>query len=135
MSGAPKTAPGPAGAAPATGQRPEEIISTLLGKGSEFSGKLSFEGAVRIDGRFSGEITADGLLVVGAEAEVTADLTVRHLVIQGRVEGSCTAAELIELHAPARVKGKLVTPQLSIERGVRFDGTCDMSGADGGEKG
>jgi cytoskeletal protein CcmA (bactofilin family) len=134
MSGAPKSAPGPAAAAPAPGQRLEEI-SSLLGKGSEFSGKLSFEGAVRIDGRFSGEITAEGLLVVGAEAEVTANLTVRHLVVQGRVEGNCTASQLIELHAPARVKGKLVTPQLSVEKGVRFDGTCDMSGTEGGDKG
>jgi cytoskeletal protein CcmA (bactofilin family) len=131
MSGATKPVSGTSGAPAAP--RSEEI-SSLLGHGSEFSGKLTFEGAVRIDGRFSGEITADGLLVVGAEAEVTADLAVRHLVIQGRVEGSCTATELVELHAPARVKGKIVTPQLSIERGVRFDGSCEMSGAETGGK-
>jgi cytoskeletal protein CcmA (bactofilin family) len=31
-------------------------VTTLLGRGSEFEGKLSFEGTVRIDGKLTGEI-------------------------------------------------------------------------------
>ncbi|HET6581847.1 MAG TPA: polymer-forming cytoskeletal protein, partial [Nannocystaceae bacterium] len=40
-------------------------ITTILGKGSAFDGKLTFEGAVRIDGEFSGEIRTQGTLIVG----------------------------------------------------------------------
>ena len=32
-------------------------VTTLLGRGSEFEGKLSFEGTVRVDGKISGEIS------------------------------------------------------------------------------
>ena len=31
-------------------------ITTLLGRGATFEGKLTFEGTVRIDGRFKGEV-------------------------------------------------------------------------------
>ena len=40
-------------------------ISGLLEKGCEFEGKLTFEGTVRINGKFSGEIFSDGTLIVG----------------------------------------------------------------------
>lgn len=101
-------------------------VTTLLGQGSEFSGKLTFEGAVRVDGRFSGEIRSEGMLVIGATAEVEADVFVRVVLVQGRVTGNITAEEAIEIRAPAVVSGELVCPVLSIERGVRFNGACDM---------
>jgi len=102
-------------------------ITTLLGRGSEFSGKLTFEGTVRIDGRFSGEIFSEGTLVVGEGAEISADIAVKKLLVKGMVEGNLTAEESIEIHTPARVKGKLVCPELEIQKGVRFDGSCEMS--------
>ena len=113
-------------AAPVSSQ-PSQEITTLLGQGSEFAGKLTFDGAVRIDGRFSGEIFSDGTLVVGADAEIEADIAVRTVLIQGQVSGDIQAEEAIEIHAPARVKGRLTCPQLSIEKGVIFDGSCVMT--------
>ena len=40
-------------------------INTLLGRGSSFEGKLTFEGTVRIDGKFKGEVFSDDVLVIG----------------------------------------------------------------------
>ena len=50
-------------------------VTTLLGRGSEFEGKLSFEGTVRIDGKLAGEIFSDDVLIVGEGAEVSAEIT------------------------------------------------------------
>jgi cytoskeletal protein CcmA (bactofilin family) len=105
----------------------EGPIATLLGRGSEFSGKLTFEGTVRIDGRFSGEIFSEGTLVVGEGAEISADIAVKKLLVKGVVEGNLTAQESIEIHTPARVRGKLTCPELEIQKGVHFDGSCEMS--------
>ena len=49
-------------------------LNALLGKGSEFEGKLTFEGEVRIDGKFSGQIVTKDTLTVGEGAKVTADI-------------------------------------------------------------
>ncbi|RLB84336.1 MAG: polymer-forming cytoskeletal protein, partial [Deltaproteobacteria bacterium] len=46
-------------------KKTREEMSAFLGEGTEFEGKLSFTGSVRLDGRFKGEIFSEGTLVVG----------------------------------------------------------------------
>jgi cytoskeletal protein CcmA (bactofilin family) len=101
-------------------------ITTILGKGSAFDGKLTFEGAVRIDGDFSGEIMTQGTLIIGETAEIKAEIFASRIVIEGSVRGDITATESIEIHAPARVYGNLATPSLEIERGSMFEGNSRM---------
>jgi cytoskeletal protein CcmA (bactofilin family) len=101
-------------------------VTTLLGKGSEFEGKLSFEGTVRVDGKLTGEIFTDDVLIVGEGAEVNAEVTVGSIIIQGAVRGNITAKRSVEIHSPGRVKGNINTPSLFIEKGVFFDGQCQM---------
>lgn len=112
---------------PITKAKPKsnEIIA-LLGHGSEFEGKLTFKGTVRIDGKFKGEIFSDDTLIIGEGAEVRAKIDAGIVIIHGNVIGDTTAKELVELHSPARVYGKLITPNLVIERGVVFQGECQM---------
>jgi cytoskeletal protein CcmA (bactofilin family) len=100
---------------------------TILGREAKFSGKLVFEGAVRIDGRFEGEIVTDDLLLIGPGAEVKAQMSVGSVIINGSVEGDITAKASVEIKAPGRLRGNIVTPALIIEKGVIFDGTCRMS--------
>ncbi len=106
-------------------------VTTLLGKGSEFEGKLSFEGTVRVDGKLTGEIFTDDVLIVGEGAELNAEVNVGAIVVQGIVRGNITAKRSVEIHAPARVKGNIRTPSLLIEKGVIFDGQCQMEAASG----
>jgi len=103
-------------------------INTLLGPGSHFDGKLTFEGTVRIDGRLSGEIFSNDVLVIGEGAEVTAEIDVGVLIVEGSVTGNIRAKRSVELHAPARVRGNLETPSLFIDKGVMFEGQCRMEG-------
>ncbi len=109
------------------GMSAPEII-TILGKGSAFDGKLTFEGTVRIDGEFSGEIRTDGTLVIGETARVTAQIEAATVVIEGRVTGDIRATESIQLHGTARTHGQLESPSLEIQRGAVFDGRCSMTG-------
>ncbi|MHB1845777.1 MAG: bactofilin family protein [Deltaproteobacteria bacterium] len=101
-------------------------LNALLGKGSEFEGKLSFEGTVRIDGKFSGEIHTNDVLVIGEGAKIQAEISAGSVVVNGEVSGNIKAKTSIELHHPARVRGNLETPSLSIDKGVIFEGGCKM---------
>ncbi|MCB9787881.1 MAG: polymer-forming cytoskeletal protein, partial [Deltaproteobacteria bacterium] len=47
-------------------------VNTLVGRGSHFEGKMTFEGVVRVDGSFEGEIVSDDTLIIGEGAEVRA---------------------------------------------------------------
>jgi cytoskeletal protein CcmA (bactofilin family) len=107
-------------------------LNAILGKGSEFEGKLTFEGTVRIDGKFSGEISTSDVLVIGEGARVQAEISAGSVVINGEVQGNVRAMNSIELHQPARVRGNLETPQLSIDKGVIFEGTSKMEALERG---
>ena len=102
-------------------------LNALLGRGSEFDGKLTFEGTVRIDGTFAGQITTSDTLIVGEGAKVQAEIACGSLVVHGEIVGNVSASTSVELHRPARVKGDIATPSLMIERGVVFQGNSKMS--------
>src|SRR5262245_66059465 len=53
--------------------QPDEGVagtSAFLGKGSRVTGKLAFEGTVRIEGHVEGEVTAQDTLIIGETAVV-----------------------------------------------------------------
>jgi cytoskeletal protein CcmA (bactofilin family) len=104
----------------------DSALNALLGRGSEFDGKLHFEGTVRIDGTFTGEITTNDMLIIGEGAKVAADITCGSVVVNGEVTGNIKATDSVELHKPARVKGDITTPSLMIDKGVVFDGNSKM---------
>src|SRR5262245_24940284 len=104
-------------------------ITTLLGRGATFEGKLTFDGTVRIDGRFKGEVFSDDTLVIGEGAHVEAEIDIGEVIIQGTVVGNVKAKRSIEIHAPGRVKGDLHTPSLQIDKGVIFEGRSFMENA------
>ena len=103
-------------------------INALLGRGTRFAGKLTFEGKVRIDGAFEGEIFSDGVLIVGDEAVVSATtIEVGTLIVRGGVvRGEITAREAVELYAPSRVYGSIAAVEVFIDKGVVFEGACRM---------
>jgi cytoskeletal protein CcmA (bactofilin family) len=112
----------------ATAAKPAALgeITTLLGRGAAFEGKLTFEGTVRIDGRFRGEVFSDDTLVIGEGALVEAEIDIGEVIIQGTVVGNVKAKRSIEIHAPGRVKGDVHTPSLQIDKGVIFEGRSFM---------
>jgi cytoskeletal protein CcmA (bactofilin family) len=104
-------------------------ITTLLGRGAAFEGKLTFDGTVRIDGRFKGEVFSDDVLVIGENAHVEAEIDIGEVIVQGTVVGNIKAKRSIEIHAPGRVKGDLHSPSLQIDKGVIFEGRSFMENA------
>jgi cytoskeletal protein CcmA (bactofilin family) len=101
-------------------------LNALLGRGSEFEGKLTFEGTVRIDGKFTGTIVTNDVLVVGEGAKIQAEIQAGTVIVHGEINGDVKAKSAVELHHPARMKGNMDTPSLMIEKGVTFEGQCKM---------
>jgi cytoskeletal protein CcmA (bactofilin family) len=104
--------------------------SAFLGKGSRVTGKLAFEGTVRIEGHVEGEISAQDTLIIGESAVVNAQITGASVVVHGRVTGDITARKRLEIRAPGKLFGNITTPSLVIHEGVIFEGQCSMGGAD-----
>ena len=110
-------------------------VHTILGPAASFEGKLVFDGAVRVDGNFKGEIRTSDRLVVGEGARVEATIEVGTIVITGEVIGDVTAKQAVEIHKPGKLRGNITTPNLMIENGVVFEGSCKMDEASLGRVG
>jgi cytoskeletal protein CcmA (bactofilin family) len=98
-----------------------------LDSGSRISGKLSFEGATRIDGQVDGEIHAKESLTIGESAVVTAQIRAASIIVAGKVSGDLTATSRIEIRPSAKVIGNLNSPTLVVHEGATFEGHCSMS--------
>jgi len=107
-------------------KKSKDEINAFLGGDTEFEGRLSFTGAVRIDGRLSGEIFSSGTLIVGESAVIRSKIHVADVVISGEVHGDICADNSIEINVPGKLFGNIQTPRLVIEEGVIFEGNCKM---------
>jgi cytoskeletal protein CcmA (bactofilin family) len=110
-----------------------EEVRAFLGKGAEFIGKLIFNGAVRIDGDFQGEVYGQGSLVIGEGALVKANIAVNSVYIGGEVQGNIDVKEKINIHSTGKFYGDVRTPVFIMEEGAFFEGRSNMTEAAGGK--
>jgi len=104
-------------------------LTAFIDQGSEFEGKLSFRDTVRIDGRFTGEITSENTLIVGESGEIDAEIRSKTVVVSGSVNGNVIAEAKVVLHKSAKVNGDIQTPSIVVEEGALITGRINMGGA------
>ena len=105
---------------------PTERVTSVLGTGINWHGNLSGSGGVRIEGAFEGDITLQGLLVVGETGRVTCKhLQANVVIVAGAIRGDITA-EKVEIRATGRVWGDVVTASFSTEEGAFLRGQIRM---------
>jgi len=111
-----------------TNRKTDNEVKAFLGKGAEFDGKLIFDGSVRIDGDFKGEILGGGTLIVGEGASIEANVVVDNLFVGGDVRGNIEAKERAEIYSTGRLFGNVKTVTFVIQEGAVFEGDCQMGG-------
>jgi len=110
-------------------RRREEVEKEkILDVDAAMQGTLTFKDAVnlRINGKFDGKLQTKGMLTIGAEAIVNADIDGEYITVAGKVNGNINAGNELNLVAPACVVGDVTVPVLSIAAGAILDGCCNM---------
>ena len=101
-------------------------VTSVIGPGVVWKGKLSGKGGVRIEGTLDGDINLQGLLVVGETGRVTCEtLRASVVVVAGAVRGDITA-EKLEIRSSGRVWGNVITAAFSTEEGAFLRGQVTM---------
>jgi cytoskeletal protein CcmA (bactofilin family) len=104
-------------------------VRTVLFPDSAVSGKLSYNLPVKIDSRFSGEVKATDLLVVGPNARVDAHISARQLQLEGKLVGNVQVIGCFEIMPGGYFKGELRAGELKVHPGAVFEGNGKISGA------
>lgn len=108
----------------------KEEINAFLGAGTVYNGRLAFQGAVRIDGEFTGEVLSEGALIVGKDAIIEGTLDVGELILAGVFRGDVHAKKRVTIHKTGTLEGTIQTPALIVEEGAVIDGQTSMSKTD-----
>ena len=103
----------------------DDIIA-FVGEEVTFKGTIRYQGTVRVDGHLEGEIYADGNLIIGQKAIIKAKIEAGTVTSQGLITGEIVAKKLVKLLSPAVFDGSIITPLLSMDEGVTFNGSCNM---------
>ncbi|MFP3042730.1 polymer-forming cytoskeletal protein [Treponema primitia] len=111
----------------------DEDFDTILSEDIDFSGTLNFEKPFLIRGKLSGNIEAQGLLVVDEGAVVEANINAPRVVIRGSVTGDITASEKVEVSVTGRLNGNVTAPDIFMDTGCVFNGRCTMEKQDNTE--
>jgi cytoskeletal protein CcmA (bactofilin family) len=101
-------------------------VNAFMGAETFFEGKLTYTGAVRLDGRFKGVIRSDDTLIVGDTGRIDGEIHVGITIIQGEVVGNVYGKERVELHHPGRMIGNITAPVVIMDEGAIFEGNCKM---------
>lgn len=110
---------------PSGGETPERVTS-VLGEGISWRGKISGRGGVRIEGAFDGEISIRGLVVIAERGRVTSEhIRAETIVIAGSVKGDITAQK-VEIARTGRVWGGVVTSSFVTDEGAFLKGQITM---------
>lgn len=104
----------------------ENKIHTVIGNDIKFSGTLKFKNSIKIKGNFEGRIDSDGHLIIGREASVSAEIKAGIVSINGTVSGKIKADQKVEIFSKSRISGDIISPDIYIESGSLFNGTCLM---------
>jgi len=101
--------------------------TAYLGKNLKINGTISGEGNLIILGNFEGEFDLKGQLKIAQGAVIKGNIKASGVSVNGNVDGTIVASERILLDTTASIKGRLVTPKISIQDGAVFDGELQMS--------
>ncbi len=103
-----------------------QLIDSIISRGSEFKGEFSIVGNVKVDGVFRGRIISDGKVIIGSKGIGICDIIAKEVIIGGEIRGNIIAMNNISVLSSGSLRGNIVTPSLSMEEGVRFNGYCKI---------
>lgn len=106
--------------------------SATIGRSIRIRGEVAGDEDLLIQGHVDGTVQLkEHSVTVGADGEVTANITARIVTVEGTVEGDITADEQVTLRPTADVVGDITAPRVILDDGARFRGGVDMGEASG----
>ncbi|MBB6215654.1 cytoskeletal protein CcmA (bactofilin family) [Anaerosolibacter carboniphilus] len=106
-----------------------ERFDTLIGTNSNFEGKLTADGTIRIDGHFQGDIFAKGNVFIGEEGKVLGNITAKDIYNSGTIEGNVTALGQLKITSTGNLFGDIHVASFVVEEKAIFEGKCSMKDA------
>ena len=102
------------------------VAETTVGTGVTLSGKLEAKHNIQINGTFSGEVVAEGDVIIGQNGDVNAPISAKNATIAGTVNGDINVVNELDILSSGKVSGNISAKILSIKPGGVCSGKSTM---------
>lgn len=96
----------------------------FLGAQTSSAGSIDLESDIMIDGRFKGDVSSTGLIELGANSDVSADITARVGIIEGKYSGNAKFKDEVQVKNCSNVSGELTSSNIVVEKGAQLSVNC-----------
>lgn len=103
------------------------VVNSIIGFGTVFSGDLDLSGLLKIDGDFSGSIKAEGKVLIGHTGRAKCSIFAKTVVVGGVVKGDIYAEDRVVVLSTGMVLGNIRSPRFVMEEGVLFSGELTIT--------
>jgi len=106
----------------------QENSPAHIGKTIVICGEVKGSEDLILDGRVEGTVNlAENRLTIGANANISANLTAKDVLILGRVQGNIVASGRVELRSGCNLQGDIRALRLAVEDNAVFHGKVDLT--------
>jgi cytoskeletal protein CcmA (bactofilin family) len=99
-----------------------------IGKSLQIKGEVIGSESLYIDGKVEGAINLPGSRVtISRDAQVSANITAREVVVFGKVSGNITASDRVDIRSEGWVTGDVTAQRITIGDSAFFKGGLDTS--------
>jgi cytoskeletal protein CcmA (bactofilin family) len=99
--------------------------SSVLGPSTRITGRVSGDGALRVEGNLKGELSITGSAEIAEGGSVEGNVRAETLEVMGTLLGDVVTPGPIALRSSAVVRGELRGSEISIEPGARVSVRLD----------
>ena len=105
-----------------------ENAPARIGKSVIIRGEVKGSEDLIVDGQVEGTVTlSESRLTIGPNAQVSADLSARDVLVLGRIQGNIVASGRVELRAGCSMEGDIRALRLAVEDNAHFRGKVDLT--------
>jgi cytoskeletal protein CcmA (bactofilin family) len=98
-----------------------------LGSSLFLKGEISGSEDLVLYGRVEGKVSVPGhVLTIAPNAQISAEVLARTMIIHGSMTGNVTATERFEIRSTGRMMGDVTCPSVVMSEGSEFSGRVDM---------
>jgi cytoskeletal protein CcmA (bactofilin family) len=100
---------------------------TCLGATLEFTGKISGQEDLQIEGKVDGPISLQGhRLMVGPTGNLNSEIIANEVIVHGKITGNLHVRDRVEIKNGGAVFGDITTARISIDEGADFKGRAEI---------
>ena len=100
---------------------------TYLAAGSQFEGRMTFQGPSVVACHLIGDIEADDMVIIEEGADVRGNIRAANVIVKGRVAGDIYASDGVEVAATGNFEGVINAPKAKVTEGAMMRGSVNIS--------